>query len=173
MFESSTEPDPRRRVLASGSVVLIAALVVMVATTAASDESFQCPVTIPPQPGFVPSDPDTAEPSIDDAVWYGDADLWTLLSSEGSYQPRKSVWWSEKFPGGKAEPTPDIAVSWERLDADRPEITVDEGTNAFTGGDGWFMIAGIDPNEAGCWRVTARYKGATLSYMYERPATES
>lgn len=30
------------------------------------------------------------------------------------------------------------------------------------------MIAGIDPNEAGCWEVEATYKGATLSYVYEK-----
>ena len=43
------------------------------------------------------------------------------------------------------------------------------GTNAYTPEDRWFMIAGIDPNTPGCWRVTATYKGATLSYVYELP----
>lgn len=27
------------------------------------------------------------------------------------------------------------------------------------------MIAGIDPEENGCWEITASYKGATLSYV--------
>lgn len=35
--------------------------------------------------------------------------------------------------------------------------------------DGWFMIAGIDPDEPGCWRVTAAYSGVELSYVYNRP----
>ena len=42
------------------------------------------------------------------------------------------------------------------------------GTNAYTDQDGWFMIAGIDPRLAGCWKVTAEYKGATLSYVYQQ-----
>jgi hypothetical protein len=31
------------------------------------------------------------------------------------------------------------------------------------------MIAGIDPSGSGCWRVTATYKGAELSYVYLIP----
>lgn len=26
---------------------------------------------------------------------------------------------------------------------------------------------GIDPEEPGCWEVTATYRGASLSYVYE------
>lgn len=29
------------------------------------------------------------------------------------------------------------------------------------------MVNGIDPQEPGCWEVTATYRGATLSYVYE------
>jgi hypothetical protein len=27
---------------------------------------------------------------------------------------------------------------------------------------------GSDPDEPGCWRVTSRYAGSSLSYVYER-----
>ncbi len=30
------------------------------------------------------------------------------------------------------------------------------------------MIGGIDPDIPGCWEVTATYKGASMSYVYER-----
>jgi hypothetical protein len=30
------------------------------------------------------------------------------------------------------------------------------------------MIAGIDPDEPGCWEVEATYKGASLGYVYEK-----
>ncbi|MGH8913442.1 MAG: hypothetical protein ACRDZM_02895, partial [Acidimicrobiia bacterium] len=60
-----------------------------------------------------------------------------------------------------------------RLDTDEP-VVIDNGgkaTNAFTPEEGWFMIAGGDPNEPGCWEVEATYKGATLSYVYERTSS--
>lgn len=50
-----------------------------------------------------------------------------------------------------------------------PDITNGSmGTNAYTVEDGWFIIGGIDPDVGGCWRVTATYKGASMSYVYER-----
>lgn len=103
-------------------------------------------------------------------AWYGTEGLWTALPTHGSYGPRKSVWWSSSFPGGHLEPELEIEVIWERLDADRPPTTnKGRGTNAHTPEDGWFMIAGIDPDEPGCWRVKATYSGVELSYVYNRP----
>lgn len=52
-------------------------------------------------------------------------------------------------------------------------IVEDRGTNAHTTADGWFMIAGIDPDIPGCWQVTATYRGAELSYVYYRPSIEA
>lgn len=84
-------------------------------------------------------------------------------------RPRKAVFWSSRFLGGVAEPTPHISVTCRRLDrAVRPIIQGSPGTNAHTREDGWFMIGGIDPDSEGCWQVTAEYRGATLSYIYER-----
>lgn len=125
-----------------------------------------CPVTIPDgdwqPPAPYPSDP------AGDSAWYGTDELWTVLDTQGDYQPRKSVWWSEDFQGGGEEPTPDIDVTWRRFDwpADAV-ITVTGGTNAYTAEDGWFMIAGGDPGIGGCWEVSATYRGAQLSYVYE------
>ena len=169
-IQHNARDGSRWRWLAVGTLLAVI-LGVVGATTAWSDETFECPVTIPPRPGYLPADPARAAPSMDDAVWYGDDDLWTVLPVDGTYQPRKSVWWSEHFPGGHVEERPAIDVRWKRLDADRPDITVEGGTNASTTEDGWFMIAGIDPDEAGCWSVTAAYAGAELSYVYERLAT--
>jgi hypothetical protein len=65
---------------------------------------------------------------------------------------------------------PRIEVTWRRLDADEaPVVGGGPGTNAHTDEVGWFMIAWIDPDEPGCWRVTARYRGAVLSYTYLVP----
>lgn len=77
-------------------------------------------------------------------------------------------WWSLNFAGGSVKSIPEIAVTHERLDEDGVPPTVDSpGTNAYTVDYGWFMIGGIDPQTPGCWRVTAEYRGASLSYVYE------
>ena len=159
----------RPAIAAAIEAIVICASLIAIATTAVAGRAFECPITIPIEPRFVPMDPHHAERSMEGLVWYGSDDLWTLISTDGSYSPRKSVWWSQNFPGGEIENTPDIDVTWRRLDADAPPITVDDGTNAYTLEDEWFMIAGIDPGESGCWRVTATYKGAELSYVYLIP----
>lgn len=127
-----------------------------------------CDVTVPPNPGLIPPDTHPSTPG-EDMVWYGSEDLWTVLATDGSHVPRKSVWWSANFPGGSVEERPDITVTYERLDGPlaTPIAIGGPGTNAHTGAHGWFMIAGIEPDEPGCWRATAHYKGATLSYTYQ------
>ncbi|MGF1617953.1 MAG: hypothetical protein ACFCU2_09150 [Acidimicrobiia bacterium] len=144
----------------------------------------ECPVTIPPQPGFVATEPDNvtysehfpapdpwpSEYPHEGEVWYGTEELWTALAVDGDHGVRKSVWWSVNFPGGMVEEQPDVSVTWTRLDTKEP-VVIDNGgdaTNAFIPEQGWFIIAGIDPPEAGCWEVEATYKGATLSYTYEK-----
>lgn len=144
---------------------------------------FKCPVTIPPQPGFVASEPEKVtysehfpapdpwprEYPHEGMVWYGSEELWTALAIDGDHSPRKSVWWSDNFPGGVVEGEPEVWVTWTRLDTAEPTV-IDNGgkaTNAFTPEEGWFMIAGGDPQEPGCWEVEATYKDAALSYVYE------
>ena len=115
---------------------------------------------------FAPPAPYSESPSIPEGVWYGNADLWTVPETDGAYQPRKSVWWSAAFVGGDAEPMPEFKVTHQRPDEEGvPPIVESPGTNAYPVKDGWFMIAGIDPQTAGCWRVTAEYRGASLSYV--------
>jgi hypothetical protein len=135
-----------------------------------SDGLFTCPVTVAPDVPYTPPEPWPPTPSSPDHVWYGTGDLWTVHERTG-HTPRKSVWWSARFPGGAAEPAPELSVTYERLDPDADErstVTFDSpGTNAFTPEDGSFMINGLEPDEQGCWQATATYRGATLSYVYE------
>jgi hypothetical protein len=147
----------------------------------AVDHGF-CVVTRPTLTGFVPSASYPAVPPLSDSkpypsspatpgnLWYGDSALWTALHVDGDSGRRKDVWWSSDFQGGTEEPRPDITVTYERIDIDLPTVReAERGTNAFTEGDGWFMIAGIDSNEPGCWQVTAEYRDATLSYVFQVP----
>ena len=127
----------------------------------------QCMQTTPAEE-FVPPEPYSPSRVADGLAWHGTDELWTALSTDGNHSPRKSVWWSKNFPGGAVEERPTILVEWTRLDTDVPAITNGSaGTNAYTNEDGWFIIAGIDPDVDGCWRVTATYKGASMSYVYE------
>ena len=147
-------------------------LVIAEETTAApqADSPLECPVTIP-QVGFAPPAPYPAEYPHEGLAWYGTKDLWTALDVEGNHTPRKSVWWSVNFLGGPEEEQPEVWVTWRRLDAGEPVVIDNQGkaTNAFTAEENWFMIAGIDPREPGCWQVEASYKGVALSYVYQRP----
>ncbi|MDE0805659.1 MAG: hypothetical protein OSA99_20345 [Acidimicrobiales bacterium] len=132
----------------------------------------ECVVTLPPrdQPTLPTTGPSQNPPTAQG--WMGTPDLWTALPYSGVHAPRKSVWWSDHFPGGAEEEQPELAVTWTRLDKDRPDISAaSPGTNAHTADEGWFMINGIDPREPGCWRVTATYKGNPLSYVYWNPPT--
>jgi hypothetical protein len=128
-----------------------------------------CPVTVPPNPGFVPPDPYPADHPDESLVWYGTAELWTALDVNGNHGPRKEVWWSVNFPGGEFEINPELLVTATRLDTTESETTSNnaQATNAFTPGEGWFMMTGIGSLGPGCWEVTASYEGATVSYVYE------
>ena len=146
--------------------VLVLAVGVGACTIDSADDE-PCPVTTP-SPSFTPPEPFQPTPSVANSGWYGSEDLWTVLSLDGTYVERKSVWWSKNFPGGAVEAEPNLLVIWTRLDSSAVDITNDsQGTNAHTVEDGDFMIGGFDPRDAGCWEVTATYKGATLSYVYE------
>ncbi|MEX1164599.1 MAG: hypothetical protein WEB03_13585 [Nitriliruptor sp.] len=153
-------------VVLAGTVLGVGQLLPATPTLEVTSTPNGCPVTIPDR-DFVPPAPYPEQPASDGGVWYGSSELWTVLDADGDYLPRKSVWWSEHFEGGNRESEPEISVTWERLDdPDASSVTVDEGTNAHTLDDGWFMIAGGDQGTDGCWRVTASYAGAELSYVY-------
>lgn len=137
-------------------------------TTPATPTTAACPVTIPVEGAFSPPEPWPADYPHEGMVWFGSDDLWTTLSLDGDHDPRKSVWWSANFPGGQEEEQPPLDVVWRRLDGDEVHVHDEDATNAYTVEEGWFMMQGIDPDTAGCWEVTATYKGATLSYVYER-----
>lgn len=151
----------------------LAAGVILPACTGASDTvgdgyvDGECHPTIT-ENEFTPPEPYVPSRQAKELVWYGTNELWTVLDMDGDHSPRKSVWWSENFPGGAVEESPEIVVTWTRLDTNAEVVTVPNGTNAHTDQDGWFMIGGIDPDIPGCWEVTAIYKGASMSYDYER-----
>ena len=150
-------------------------------STAIVPSDFECPVTIPTQPGLVPPAPYPERPLEEGLVWYGTPDLWTVLSADGETVMTKTrLWWSASFPGGGDESHPDVRVRWTRLGSDRQPTVADQSddwtTNGYTAETGWLMMAGDYPRRSaaeggpideGCWRVEATYKGATLAYVVD------
>ena len=146
--------------------------------SATSRQVDDCRVTIPPRPGFVPPQPYPSAPSSE-GVWYGSADLWTILDSRGAvwrglpvgkdgHVGDKTLWFSEKFStaegedfSGKAE----ITLTAVQRDGSAPQIVAEGGVPSFNDHILNFLLVGLAVPEPGCWEVTARYEGAELSYV--------
>lgn len=138
----------------------------------ASRNRGMCIATRPPVPGPIPPDPWNPTPSSSEVVWYGTPDLWAPLRIDGMHEERPSIWWSQNFTDPARESSPEISVTYERIDRTGVPVATDgPGTNAMTVEDGLFMIADIpfEPPTPGCWSVTGRYKGASLSYVTNVP----
>lgn len=133
-----------------------------------------CPITIPPQPGFVPPPDWMPDPSPrNGSVWYGDANLWTILDPEGEVWtvwntgrlPLKHFWFSTTFSATK-EPWPDIGVTLTLLGRDEVIEVPGRATHGMRsrGELHEFMITSGDLTP-GCWEITATYREATLSFI--------
>jgi hypothetical protein len=133
-----------------------------------------CPLTIPPHPGFVPPEPYPARPpDLYRSVWYGTAELWTMLAPEGEvwedlpeddgHFAQKTTWWSERFIPGE-EPAPSLTVAGRRLDRPGSFEVGGPAGGGHRDDIGSFMLVGLDI-AGGCWELTAAYRGAELSYV--------
>jgi hypothetical protein len=168
----------RRRHLGTSVVAVVGLVAVAVAgivswtlgtpplRTIADRAADACPVIDPSEVTFIPPEPYPSDPGVDGSAWYGSSELWTVVSDPPG--PRKSVWWSAGFVGSR-EGRPDLDVVYERLDDDGAEAVVLDGpaTNAHSDEHGWFMIAGLQPDEPGCWQATARYGDSELRVVFE------
>lgn len=142
--------------------------------TGAATPDEACPLTMPPDPPFVPPKPYAAEaPDLYQAEWFGSNELWTMVAREGevwSGLPRghgkfgqKTFWWSEDYPD--AEDRAPITVSGRQLDGPATFEIGGPGGGGFRQDIGDFMLVGIGIPAAGCWELTATYRGAQLSYV--------
>ncbi|MGF1616555.1 MAG: PQQ-binding-like beta-propeller repeat protein, partial [Acidimicrobiia bacterium] len=139
-----------------------------------------CPVTVPGEAAFTPaSDAPDDPPEVYDDVWFGTPDLWTLINPGGevwSDLPRgadgslteRTFWWSANY---SADDPGELTVTAEHLSGTAPRFETSQ-----TAGAGFdpFMtqptdesatVVGIELPDTGCWRLTAEYKEATLTYV--------
>lgn len=143
-----------------------------------------CPVTVPPQPGLVPPEPYPPEPPLLPEpyrdVWYGTPGLWTILDANGAVWRdlpvgkgphavgNKTLWFSENFSTAEGEDfsgDAEITVTAVHLDGSARTVVEEGGVPSFNRDIKNFMLVGLGLPEPGCWEVTARYKGAELSYV--------
>ncbi len=148
-------------------------------TLASSTDPNACPVTVPPQPAFVPPRPYPSEPPFSQ-VWYGTAELWTILDPNGAVWRDlpigkdgsvgdKTLWFSESFPTaaeGDFTGRDRVTLIAVRLDGPAPTVVEhSQGMPGFRPDIKSFKLMGLVLPEVGCWKVTATYRGAQLAYV--------
>ncbi|HVO99064.1 MAG TPA: hypothetical protein VMT15_13395 [Bryobacteraceae bacterium] len=104
--------------------------------------------------------------------WYGSDALWTvpldnLHVIHGKARiSAKFVYWRV---GWLQESQPFLSVVAKRLDAPAPLIWAEQANGVALGPtdrlENMAMMTGIAFTEAGCWEVSASYRGHTLSYV--------
>jgi hypothetical protein len=127
-----------------------------------------CPQSQPLNPPFVPPPPYPA--AGDGAFYVGTPKLWVLVYHgpwrhlphwrEGYRQ--KIVWWSEGFDA-KADPTPAIVISGQRLDGKAPPMVVTGANGSWTNVD--FIMSGVNFPTKGCWEITGVFNGAVAKFV--------
>jgi hypothetical protein len=143
----------------------------------------QCLTTLAPNPPFVPpAQYRTVVP--EGSFWYGTDQLWTALSFDGKWSMRDNVlrgrgyrtkltFWSRGFDW-HTELEPKLVIVAKRLDAKAPSVVVAHANAVFIPSqDGVAiepavapgMMTAIDISTAGCWEVTAHYRGHTLPFV--------
>jgi hypothetical protein len=139
-----------------------------------------CPVTVPPQPGFVPPEPYPPEPPFEQ-VWYGVPELWTNLYPNGQVWKglpvhpdgsvgNKTAWFSEIFSTAQGEDfsgDADITLTAVHLDGNARTVVVEGGVPSFHRDFKNFMLVPLVLPRPGCWEVTASYEGAELAYVIQ------
>jgi hypothetical protein len=137
-----------------------------------SDPGSTCPLSMPPDPPYIPPDP-YPQPTPGDNFWYGRDSLWTAVPQDATWAnlpknpegyTQKVFWWRRGYSWTE-EAEPQLAVSGRRIDAPAPPLQASKATNAYAGDIGPAMLVGVDFPTTGCWEITGRYADAELSFV--------
>lgn len=145
---------------------------------APEDVPNSCPITVPGDGAFTPaSEIPEALPSVYDSVWYGTPELWTKVDTNGEVWrdlpvgadgslTQKLLWWSDHL---SSRDSAEITITADHLDELAPTIEVRGSGGASSSPSspsfGTFMVTGFELPERGCWRITGRYRDASLSFV--------
>jgi hypothetical protein len=144
------------------------------ATALPNQPPASCSITSQPGTAFTPPAPYPPTPpaAYTGQFWYGTADLWTMLRTDGTWTglpqsnagyTQKVFWWNQGYDMS-AEPTPDLTVTGKRLDGSAPALLASNATDA-EADFGQAMLVGIEVPTPGCWQITGHYKGHELSFV--------
>ena len=82
----------------------------------------------------------------------------------------KTLWFSENFSTSEDEDfsgDDDITLTAVRLDGPARTVVEEGGVPSFNTHIKNFLLVGLGLPKLGCWEVTARYKGAKLTYVFQ------
>ncbi len=154
------------------TVIVLATLMSCTAALPANPPA-TCRVTLPAAELFVPPSPYPAKPPGEGSFWFGTAELWTRLKTDGTWRVlrtssgyrEKTFWWREGYYW-RADPTPNLRVSGRRLDAAARPLVASRATNGYLEQDlKSFMLVGVDFPTAGCWEVTGQFGDDSLTFV--------
>jgi hypothetical protein len=132
-----------------------------------------CPVTLPPQPQFVPPASYPSTPPGGES-WYGTPALWTSLAPNGTWRSlpytngaytQKVFWWRDAYDWRSESGILQLSVSGVRIDGPAKPLIASTATSASGTDIGSAMLVLIDIPAAGCWEITGQYQGTTLSFV--------
>lgn len=177
----------QRRAVARGSQCLAVAVVLLLAScgraadgavaappataSARTADPDGCPITIPPQPAFMPPSPPAPAPRSARAseFWYGTPALWTSLRPDGTWSSlpyydgaytQKVFWWSQGYNWKSP-----LTVTGRRIDGLAPPLRASAATNAFAADIGSSVLVGVEIPVGGCWEITGHLKGTELRFV--------
>jgi len=139
--------------------------------------SAQCLTPLPPDPPFVPPIQYPSGWPGGGTFWYGTDSLWTALRIDGKLTASryenggvfktKLVFWARNFDWQK-EREPKLIVTGKRLDGGAPAVVEAHATEVFVPARQGLappgMMTGLDV-PAGCWEITAHYRGHALTFI--------
>ncbi len=105
--------------------------------------------------------------------WYGSEALAVQLPRTGTWPTTspgaliavKLFWWSAGFRPGMES---NLKVTIRELNGAAVTAVVSKPTNAHAASlGGWTMLTGIDFPKPGCWEITGKYVGQSLSFIVE------
>ena len=151
--------------------LLLAAALVW-AVSAEAQDAADCPKTV--------ASPDLlGKPFPSSDHWYGSETLAVILRPGGNWRGMgpnhnfrdKLFWWSLGFEPGMES---NLEVSARKLDDPSAQADISRSTNAHSPSlGGWTMLVAVEFPSTGCWEITGRYLGQTLSFVVEVRSDES
>ncbi|MDQ5823429.1 MAG: hypothetical protein M3441_04345 [Chloroflexota bacterium] len=161
-------------IVATNTVAEVAKKIHALTPTAATTlDREECAVTQPSESPFAAPAPYRTHAPWTGTFWYGTNRLWTVLPREGSWSGlphnpdgygQKVLWWREGYSWTE-DPTPQLTVTGQRLDAPAPPLHAHKATNAYAEDIGSAMLVGVSFPTPGCWEITGRVHDQELSFV--------